>query len=291
MKLLPIIVTATLLSVSCVREDITNICNGKKQKVYFTGSVNLSKSAEIPDGSQSWIFIYNHGEDPCKEPPIHNTPVKAMSYSNGQIKAAENEFILVTPGCYDFYSVSLKDNPEKLPQFICGFSDSLENGQDYLWSGIFNISINSDIVINFLYRHTLANITITLEELERHKTDSASISITLPHTYSTLLLSKGLIQNHSSKREYGSIILTKPLLLNSAPYFLILPMEETSGIPIELDIGEKYSGFIKTPVKGFRGGYRYTYSLYLQPDTLLIQGCTIEHWQKGQPINIITSEK
>jgi hypothetical protein len=292
MRILPIvIITATILSVSCCREHITNIKTGKKQKVYFTGSIDLSKSTEIPDGSQSWIFIYNHGEDPCKEPPMHNTPVKAKSYSNGRIETSENEFIFVTPGCYDFYSLSLQNTSERLPQFTYGISDSLENDKDYLWSSSCNISISSDKVVNFLYRHTLANITIILEVLERHKTDSASISITLPNTNSRLILSEGEIRNHSIQRKSGNIILTKTLQFNSELFFLILPLADVPGISLTLNMEEKYTGFIPAPADGFRGGYRYTYSLFLTPDTLLIQGCTIEEWQKRQTINIITSEK
>jgi hypothetical protein len=292
MKIAPIIaVTATILSASCSREHINLPPSCKKQKVYFTGSINLSKSTEIRRGSQSWIFIYNHGEDPCKEPPLHDTPVKAISYENGVMHTTGSEFIYITPGCYDFYSLSLNNSSGNLPLFTSGISDSLENEQDYLWSKCCNITISSDKVINFLYRHTSANITITAKNIEHSKGDTTSISITLPNTNSRMTLSDGNITNHSGHRHSEKITLVRPLGQKNDISFLILPIEDIPGIPVTINGAEELTGFIPSPTGGFLGGYRYTYSLIKAPDTLLVQGCNIEEWHKEQTINIITSEK
>ncbi len=261
MKKFPIAVLAfTTMLTSCNKYNLSEPLPLKSaSEAIFKSSASIGLNSGA--GIKSVVYIL--GRD-TQWPFAGSTPVAATVSVNGEFVT---EWPVYLPdGLFDFYSLSY--NTDEVP-FIdsYGVTTEVQNGKDYLWSGISPPLVNGNYSITFIYRHIATKIKLNLDcQIAGVTFTVNSISFTLPNaTGTTLNLKTGVITPASSTLPLSVIPGT-----GSYREFFTIPC--ITAVSIEADVNlftvngsQENRKFSVQLNEHLTAGYSYIISLYLNP--------------------------
>lgn len=296
---------------SCVKESCCNCDNQAFDESsllmvsfgceFESELITRSEQSSFPEGVMTKIYAYSSGEDPSNRSPYPGTPVRAISDSSGKLSIADNHFLFLPYGEYDFYSASANCSTMRGLSFKDGLSARLENGTDYLWATGKEVAVKSNTELILRFRHSMALISINI--IKGEDIDSIIIRKALlypPVNGGRMRLSNGEISSSESTLNYGESFTLQGNRERVNLSYISLPLLEGIAIRVQFEIDLFYQGerslrklfnaTLPSPRGGFRGGYRYSYKATASENEMLFNMATVNEWIYEAPVNIDISK-
>jgi len=158
------------------------------------------------------------------------SPTAGQSDSYGNINV--HNPVYLENGLYDFYSVSVNSNESPNFTFNNGYTANLNNGFDYLWSGIKGVTVTGDKTLSFNFKRLCCRIELNVKSSPSiNNMVVKKIEFALPNAGGyTLDLISGNIHFSS-----GEGVLTVIGGVGSGRIFTMLPKMGATEVAVEID--------------------------------------------------------
>ena len=280
------------LLLSCKKEG--NDLHVRETKFYASYNTNYytKGESEFPSGNRVKIYCYNSGSELSLSFPLAGTPKLATAGSSGNLTPTES--IILPKGLYDFYAISLNNNLSPEIDFDSGYSQTLENGKDYIWAK--QAIINEGAAVSFSFSHRATGIEIKVnsgEGVEDLNITSVRITPPKPAATSIMNLQTGIIGFSSLKNPLTTIP------LNNGKFFWIVLPAEMFAMDVEVTVNARIGGVNVTnkvyratvPQQTFSGGILYSLNLSVSANTMSFIGSVIQDWTTQTIGDIILTEE
>ncbi len=261
----------------------------KKYIVYFNPRIESRYTRALtpfPANCKAQIFAFNYkGSQESLASPVYE------SLKAGTLTPTGSPLTLPV-GSYNFYAVSTKQDSLP-PAFVKNEATGLENGVDYLWSGIQNQSVHENgTVLDLTFQHCAAQLVFNIINQDTtNRIESIWYAGTIaatPSDTSVWNLETGYIRQAVTDPSEVIIATLNDLTMS----FIFLPFQTPKACPLEitavLSSGSAYMIEVVIPPipDGYVSGHSYQYDIVYDQDTVVLNQVSIAPWIEHEEGNI-----
>ncbi|MHC1778972.1 MAG: fimbrillin family protein [Bacteroidales bacterium] len=284
-KVISLVCIFCTLSIQGCEEDQTSVnrIQFKSDNLRLSSTKSVFQSGNICD-----IHIIHSG---TRTFYTGGSPLYGQSDNYGNINPYNPVYL--ENGLYDFYLLSINDSQSPFLTFNNGYSANLNNGFDYLWSGMKGVTVAGDKTLSFNFKRLSCRIELNVKSSTSIKNMVVKkVEFALPNTAGYLLdLISGNVQFNSGEGD-----LTVIGGSGNGRLFTMLPKSGTTEVAVEID-GEingsaVYSKRFTTQINpDFLPGIYYLIDLEIEHDPAINVKIQLSPWRLTVNENIFNLNK
>ena len=279
-----------------------------KVRVNFTADIDYMSTRATGSeamGTERYVTIYAYTDATSSTSSILADQNEYYTKTAGVLTAVSGAMYLNVGSTYSLYAVGVNTENVPVPVFNGGFTEDINNGNDYVWEGIWDVTPKSDSTLTYDLDmiHCCAQILIDLVVETGITVNSvSSVSITPPDTSEVIwdMFNSGQIGPASglyasSNTDNLMNLGFKKTAFGFRSAGIILPIQDTANfycqfvLNIDNEVADR-TYEIEFPIYQYnmQAGYAYKYNLTLENDTVIFNSVGLEEWHiidvNGTPV-------